>query len=110
MIGLLFFSIILTTIFTYIFWDKLSKENIILGSLFFIVHISSYLFTCLANPGIPNKNKYYSNPFSTVGIKRYKVCKKCQLIMNLDKQTYHCKSCEICVEGNFFILNIFIYI
>jgi len=85
--------------FFFVYKNKLSKTEFFLGVLCYFFHILTYLYTALINPGIPNKIRHYQNTFSTVGIKKFKVCKKCCVIMNLDKKTSHCKICGICVEG-----------
>lgn len=64
-----------------------------------MAHSLSYLYTGLANPGIPTKNRKFTNQFATVGIKRFKVCSRCLVIMDLDRKTSHCNNCDICVEG-----------
>lgn len=69
-------------------------------TIIFIIQISSYLYTILRNPGIPSGNRYYLNPTGSEGIRRYKICRICNMFMNLDKKTYHCHNCCICVEGN----------
>lgn len=85
--------------FFYVFWEKITRESFLFGLISYLAHSFTYLFTALANPGIPNKNRKFSNKFATVGLKRFKVCATCNVVMNLDRKTSHCKSCDICVEG-----------
>ena len=60
-----------------------------------------HLTTSLMDPGLPPK-KYFLENFNMVNskIQHYVICKKCKLIMDLDKGTEHCVDCDICVMGN----------
>ncbi len=100
MFGLLGFFLTITLIFFLSLWDSLTSNSKIFGIIAYLIHTISYTYTSIRNPGVPSKSRYYAASFSTVGIKRYKICKTCQVVMNLDIKTSHCNSCEICVEGN----------
>ncbi len=80
-------------------------KKIILSIIYFIQLLSS-LFTLLRNPGTPKRENFYSS----FGIKKFKICKLCNVIMNLDKKTYHCKYCDICVIGILIIFYLFLFI
>lgn len=74
-------------------WKKISL------TIIFLIQIFSYLFTIVRNPGIPESKRYYLYPSGSNGIKRFRICRICKMYMNLDKKTYHCHICCICVEG-----------
>lgn len=67
-------------------------------TIIFIIHLFSYLFTILLNPGIPSR-KYYSKFYGENSRKDYnlKECKKCNIIVPKDLNTYHCHVCDVCI-------------
>lgn len=87
-----------------IFSVNISDVKKIILTITFSFHSLSYLYTILRNPGIPENNRFCLNPEAKIGIRRYKTCRFCKTIMNLDKNTHHCYFCCICVEGIFIIL------
>lgn len=87
------------------FFSIISFTKKLIFTLVYFLQLFSSLYTLLRNPGTPKREKFSS----TAGIKRYKICKICNVIMNLDKKTYHCPDCEICVIGNLSIINKFIF-
>jgi len=96
-----------TTIMLYIFYetfgDKISIWVRLLGFFIYSIHMSSYLFTFLKNPGIPAQELELENSeLKEVlkGIKNYRICKVCNVIMNRNKETNHCDDCGVCIEGN----------
>ena len=89
-----------------IFYISTVKKVILTVS--FITQSFSYLFTILRNPGMPERKRFSLNPGATDGIRRFKTCRICKVIMNLDKKTYHCHFCCICVEGIFYNFILFI--
>lgn len=99
MMSIMLISLGITVTFYIYFWKKLTFNSLIFGTAVYLIHTFSYVYASIINPGIPKINKISSYSFATVGIKRYKLCKKCQVIMNLDIKTTHCNSCDICVEG-----------
>ena len=60
-----------------------------------------HLITSLINPGLPTSDYFLEN-FNIAETKseNYVICKKCKVIMDLDKGTEHCVDCDICVMGN----------
>ena len=89
-----------------IFALYLSDIKKIFLTVSFCIQSSSYLFTILRNPGIPKRKRFYLNASAKDGITRYKTCRICKSIMNLDIKTHHCHFCYICVEGIFNKFNI----
>ena len=79
--------------------ENLTNTKKILLSASFIIQSSSYLYTILRNPGIPPMKRFHTNPYAMEGIKRFRYCRLCKVMMNLDKKTHHCHLCCICVEG-----------
>jgi hypothetical protein len=78
--------------------------NIILigfGILVYILFIIFHLITSLINPGLPPK-KYFLENFNMnqSDIQNYVICRRCKIVMDLDKGTEHCVDCDICVMGN----------
>ena len=52
------------------------------------------------NPGTPTKEYFLENyDISKSDLKNYEICKKCKIIMDLDKGTGHCEDCDICITG-----------
>ena len=72
-----------------------------LGIIIYMLFIFTHLYTSFCNPGIPPQ-KYFLENFnmSQSEIQNYVICKKCRIIMDLDKGTEHCVDCDICVIGN----------
>ena len=64
----------------------------------------SYIYTAMKNPGIPGFEMELQNgnlKEVLKGIKNYKICKICNLIMNRNEGTGHCEDCGVCVEGKY---------
>jgi hypothetical protein len=72
-----------------------------LGIAIYISFIIIHLITSFINPGIP-PDKYFLENFNMneSTIQNYVICKKCRIVMDLDKGTEHCIDCDICVMGN----------
>lgn len=92
---MLFFSIFLTIFYIY-FNEKVKIYEKIIGIGLGILLFTSYLYTCLVNPGIPNLDNYYLIENSTVHIKK---CRECRNYIRMDMLTKHCYDCGVCVEG-----------
>lgn len=59
------------------------------------------ILTTISDPGVVTKEYYLENytPDKIV-IKNYRICRKCNIVMDLDKKTEHCVECGICIMGN----------
>ena len=95
-------SVGIITIPFYIFFkDALNKIILYLGIFIYILFMISHLYTSLINPGLPNEEYFLENfNIAETKVKSYVICKKCKVIMDLDKGTEHCVDCDICVIEN----------
>ena len=68
--------------------------------IYFLFEIFLVL-TTISDPGVITKQYYLENyqPDKTV-IKNFRICRKCNIVMDLDKGTEHCVECGICVMNN----------
>ena len=69
-----------------------------------IIYLSFEIFlilTTISDPGVVTKEYYLENyrP-DKILIKNYRICRKCNIVMDLDKKTEHCVECGICIMGN----------
>ena len=72
-----------------------------LGILIYFSFIISYTLVCISDPGIPPKDYYIENyEVDKLSIKNYCLCRKCKIVMDLDKNTEHCILCGVCVMEN----------
>ena len=92
---------IITIPFYWFFHQFLYYLIFYFGIAIYILFILSHLITSLINPGIPPK-KYFLENFNMEqsDINHYVICRKCKIIMDLDKGTEHCIDCDICIIGN----------
>ena len=92
---------IITILFYIGFRNFLEKSILIIGIIIYILFVFFHLITSLINPGLPTKDYFLEN-FNIAESKseNYVICKKCKVIMDLDKGTEHCVDCDICVMGN----------
>ena len=65
--------------------------------LFYIMWAITYIITSLKNPGYPKTNLE-----SIRGSKQMSYCDKCELWYRPKSKTYHCKKCDVCIEGHRF--------
>ena len=87
--------------FYYFFRKYLNQIILLLGIILYILFVIFHLITSLINPGLPTKEYFLENfNMENSKIKNYVICKKCKVIMDLDKGTEHCVDCDICVMGN----------
>ena len=92
---------IVTITFYAFFYKYLFFIFYYLGIIIYILFIFTHLFTSFCNPGIPPQ-KYFLENFNInqSEMQDYAICKKCKIIMDLDKGTEHCIDCDICIIGN----------
>ena len=92
---------IITIPFYLFFRNYLNKIILIIGIIIYISFILFHLTTSLINPGLPTKELFLENfKMAKSGLENYVICKKCKVIMDLDKGTEHCVDCDICIMGN----------
>ena len=94
-----------TGIITLLFYIGLRKFiNIIIlivGILVYLFFFVTYSLTCLMNPGIITPDYYLENyKADKMNIQNYRICKKCNAVMDLDKGVEHCYDCDVCIMGN----------
>ena len=65
--------------------------------LFYIMWAITFIITSLKNPGYPKTNLE-----SIRGSKQMSYCDKCELWYRPKSKTYHCKKCDVCIEGHRF--------
>ena len=95
-------SVGIITIPFYIFFkDALNKIILYLGLIIYILFMISHLYTSLINPGLPNEEYVLENfNIAETKVKSYVICKKCKVIMDLNRGTEHCVDCDICIMEN----------
>ena len=82
-------------------WGFLNYYVKYLGAtIYFLLELFLTLAT-VSNPGIVTKQYYLENysPDKIV-IKNYRICRKCNIVMDLDKKFEHCIECGICIMGH----------
>jgi hypothetical protein len=94
--------IVVSSVFFTFLKDKIHWALFVFGIILSIIQITSYVFTALANPGLP-KAEYESMIDSEEG-KNLRRCKDCRIWVNTDEATFHCRECGICIEGILFII------
>ena len=72
-----------------------------IGALIYFLFEIFLVLTTISDPGVVTKQYYLENyqPDKTV-IKNFRICSKCNIVMDLDKGTEHCVECGICVMNN----------
>lgn len=106
------------------------SSNILYG-----IHLISFIYNFLCNPGIPDNSYYLSDGVidsmnsylentEKKTFDKYKICKKCNIYIESNVNVVHCQDCEICIldlhhhckffekclnKRNVFYMNVFIY-
>jgi hypothetical protein len=85
-----------------------------IGLLIYILQVLSQIHCTLANPGIPHRNNYVSDTVmhtiyqsvkcNQLKFDKYRVCKRCNILVTSDQRVTHCEECNICVEGRSIVL------
>ena len=87
--------------FYFFFRNFLNKIILIIGIIIYILFVIIHLLTSLINPGLPTKEYFLENfNMSNPKVKNYVICKRCKVIMDLDRGTEHCVDCDICIMEN----------
>ena len=95
----IFFSIftyVMLNIFYGLLTGKLGFFQQMIGLLILIILIVSYIYTVLANPGIPSIDNYKLIRNKKIEIKK---CRECRNYIRMDRKTSHCYDCGVCVES-----------
>lgn len=90
------FTCLMFIIFYVLLHGKIGFLEKIIGLIISTVLIASYLYTVLANPGIPSLDNYKLIGNKQIEIKK---CRECRNYIRMDRKTSHCYDCGICVEG-----------
>ena len=95
-------SFILFSLFLYYFNKYyIIPTNILiliyLERMFYIMWSLTFILTAIKNPGYPKTNLE-----SIRGSKQMSYCDKCELWYRPRSKTYHCKKCDVCIEGHKF--------
>ncbi len=79
------------------------------GLMIYVIQVFSQISCTLINPGIPHRNNYVSDSImhtiyqnikhNNTKFDKYRVCKRCNILVTLEQQVTHCEDCNICVEG-----------
>jgi len=82
-----------------------------LGRAIFFAQIMSHAHTVFFNPGIPSMSLYLSDRVVDFILKnseenksvfnKYRICKKCNILIKLEDSIVHCEECGICLIGIF---------
>ena len=65
--------------------------------MFYIMWAITFIITSIKNPGYPKTNLE-----NIQGSKQMSYCDKCKLWYRPKSKTYHCKKCDVCIEGHRF--------
>jgi len=95
-ISLIIIVTIVLYLFLWYFWNFMNLFFKALGILIYIIFIISYSYTSLINPGIPiyDENAILGRPRD-----KYTFCRACCIWTNMDLNTTHCFTCNVCYEG-----------
>jgi palmitoyltransferase ZDHHC9/14/18 len=90
------FFLLYCTVFVY-FKDKMSHWVYILGNIIYFFHLIVYTVLAFQNPGIPLEKNFFLSANAPDSYKQCSVC-GCYVNLELDTITYHCGSCNVCIE------------
>ena len=82
--------------FFYSFWYYLNSFYQKLGISVYLIFLISYSHASLINQGYP-KNILESKVMEEKN--KFKWCNICKIWININRKSYHCKECDICIEG-----------
>jgi len=97
-ICLQFFVAFLSLPFYIGLWSFLNFYIKYLGVMIYLSFEVFLILTTISDPGVVTKEYYLENyrP-DKILIKNYRICRKCNIVMDLDKNTEHCVECGICI-------------
>ena len=91
----------LTLLFYIGLWKFFNIYIKLIGICVYLFFVCTYTLTCIMDPGIISPDYYLENyEVDKMNIQNYRICKKCNAIMDLDKGVEHCVDCNICIIGN----------
>jgi hypothetical protein len=89
-------------LYFYTFWNILNETVRLINLAISCVAEIAYILTFLWNPGLPSQAmnvSYFEANKEKIALKNYRICKVCQVVMNMDEYTEHCDDCGVCIEG-----------
>lgn len=111
--SILLFAIINTfnLLLLFFVYPKLGDIMKWVGIVIYVLQVTSQVLTTIINPGIPHRNNYVSDGVmetihqhmkeNNMKFDKYRVCKGCNILVNIDQNVTHCEDCDICVEGRY---------
>lgn len=107
----------------YFLWNNIYVTARNIGFSIFIFQSVCYWYTALINPGIPIKhhlqysNIYNNSPENSINeesdpevnsrkikkakkVENKRICRSCNLLIDLDLDMIHCEECDVCIEGH----------
>ena len=82
-------------------WSFLNFYIKYIGAIIYFLFEFFLILTTISNPGVVTKEYYLENyRADKLVIKNYRICRKCNVVMDLDKGTEHCVECGICIINN----------
>ena len=91
----------LTLIFYIGLWKFLHIILKLFGILVYLFFVITYTLTCIMDPGVIPPDYYLENyDVEKTRIENYRICKKCNAVIDIDKGVEHCYDCDICIIGN----------
>ena len=92
-----------TLVFILVYLFLLGNNYLIIKIILilsYLTFITSYIYTVLINPGIPEKIYYIPNfKHQKIGdIKKWNKCTKCNILIPKKFKAVHCEYCEVCVR------------
>ena len=95
------FSISITLLILTSFWKYLNIYVKIISIIIYSFFELCYILTTFKNPGIIPVQYYLENyEVDKMKVVNYRVCRNCNIVMDLDKGVEHCSTCNICIIGN----------
>ncbi len=109
---ILFFAVNLFNAFLIIaIYPKTHYLMKYIGNTLYVIQVISQIYTTIINPGIPHRNNYISDEvmdtlyqnmrLNNVNFDKYRICRQCNILVNIEQQITHCDECDICIIGIF---------
>lgn len=103
--------------FFYFLFPYLSSFLRLVSYCVFLFQFITHIYCSLINPGIPSRNNFISERIIHLisqglqvdpnYLNKYRICKKCNIIISADQPITHCDICKICVESKLALYNIY---
>ena len=91
--------LIIVTPCIFFLMAKVSKVCTIIGIILLSLQMISYFLVFAINPGIPKPEHINPNTLKKFESNSKVYCKICHVIKRNWNEVYHCKDCNVCVEG-----------